>query len=101
MTIRYVRVKHRTTGHEFDVLEQQVDTDKHEVLDQDRYPVTSRPRPAKARVGKGGGSAELTARSSRPRLENAAATAGVDITGLANKQQIFDAITAATSTPTE
>jgi len=101
MTIRYVRVKNRSTGHEYDVLEQQVDHDKHEVLDQDRYPIVGRPRPAKPRVGKGGGSAELTARSSRPRLEAAAKSVGVDPADFTNKQQIFDAIVAAKSTPNE
>lgn len=95
MTLRYVRVKDLRTGHEYDVLEQQVDDKIHEPLDKDRYPVTSRPRDAKPLISKGGGSAELTARSSLPRLKSAAETAGIDITGLTTKQEFFDAITAA------
>lgn len=101
MITRYVRVKDRRTGHEYDVLEQQVDEKKHEVLDREHYPVTSRPRPAKPNRSKGGGSArsrstdpaELTIKTSRPELVVAAEAAGIDPTDL-TKQQILDALAA-------
>lgn len=48
---RYVRVKDKRTGHQYDVLEQLFDPDKHSRVS--RYPVVSRPRPAKPHRRKG------------------------------------------------
>lgn len=104
MPLRYVRVKDTRTGHEFDVLEQQVDKDNHQPLSQDRYPITSRPRAPKPFRGKDGEPAtpgdrvrpELTLKNNRDELEKAAETAGIDHTDL-TKPQILDALAAKTS----
>lgn len=106
MPLRYVRVKDTRTGHEFDVLEQQVDPNKHKVLDKDRYPVTSRARKPKPFRGKGGEPAtpahrdgpELTLKNHRDELEKAARAAGIDPTDL-TKPQILDALAEKTSDP--
>lgn len=52
MGFKYVRVKDKRTGHQYDVLEQLVDKKNHELVDQRRFPPTSRPRPPKHHVGK-------------------------------------------------
>lgn len=52
---RYVRIKNKTTGHEYDIPEVQFDPDKHSKVA--RYPSTTRPRRPKLRVSKGGGPA--------------------------------------------
>lgn len=108
MPLRYVRVKDTRTGHQFDVLEERVDPDRHKVLTSDRYPVTGRPRPAKPLRSKGGGSTtrgpsqvELTERTPIDDVRRAAEDAGVDHTGL-NKKQILAAIAEVTpNTATE
>ncbi|MBP5800738.1 hypothetical protein J2D78_01440 [Microbacterium maritypicum] len=49
---RYMRVKNKTTGHEFDLPVEQFDEKKYERVE--RYPETSRPRRPKPKVAKGG-----------------------------------------------
>jgi hypothetical protein len=107
MTLRYVRVKDLRTRHQFDVLEEQVDPEIHKVLDQERYPIVSRPRDPKPHVSKGGGPAtapteathELNLKNTRPELVDAAEAAGIDPTDL-TKPQILAAL-AAPKTSTE
>lgn len=48
--LRYLRVRDKETGHQYDVLEEKVDRTVHEPLDEKRYPPTSRPRPPKHHV---------------------------------------------------
>lgn len=48
---RYVRVKDKRTGHQYDVLEQSFDPEKHTKVA--RFPVVSRPRPPKPYRRKG------------------------------------------------
>lgn len=100
MPIRYVRVKHKITGHEYDQREDQVDPKKVDVLE--RHGTSSRPRPAKPLISKGGGSTTpgdrdkpLTARSSRKKLEAAAEAAGLPVDSETTNQQIVDALAAA------
>lgn len=52
MGLKYVRVKDKRTGHQYDLLEEQFDKQHHELADQKRFPPTKRPRPAKHHVGK-------------------------------------------------
>lgn len=47
---RYMRVKSKATGHEFDLLVEQFDESKYERVNKSRYPETSRPRRPKLRV---------------------------------------------------
>lgn len=47
---QYTRVKDRTTGHEYDVLTENVDPKLHTLVDKKRYPPTSRPRRPKHSV---------------------------------------------------
>ena len=104
MTLRYVRVKDNRTGHQFDVLEESVEPEFHEVLDQERYPIVSRPRDPKPLISKGGGPAtgahdntpELSLKNTRDELVDAAERAGIDPADL-NKQQILDALAVPTT----
>lgn len=54
MTVRYVRVKNRVTGHEFDLPIQSFDPEKYTKVDSKRYPETTRPRRPKPNVLRGG-----------------------------------------------
>lgn len=49
---RYMRVKNKTTGHEFDLPVEQFDDKKYDRVE--RYPETTRPRRPKPKVAKGG-----------------------------------------------
>jgi hypothetical protein len=66
MAVRFVRVKNKSTGHEYDVPEQQYDPEKHKKVDERRYPPTTRQRRPKAHVSKGGGSARRPASPASP-----------------------------------
>lgn len=50
MTTHYIRVKSKTTGHEFDLPVQQFDDNKYSRVNKARYPETTRPRRPKLRV---------------------------------------------------
>lgn len=52
MTTHYVRVKQKTTGHEFDIPVQSFDPEKFSKVA--RYPETTRPRRPKPNVRMGG-----------------------------------------------
>lgn len=54
MTIKFIRVKSRATGHEFDIRSESFDADRYTKVDPKRYPETSRPRRPKPNVPKGG-----------------------------------------------
>lgn len=47
---KYTRVKDKATGHEYDVLVDRVNPDKHTRVNKSLYPDVSRPRPAKPNV---------------------------------------------------
>lgn len=47
---RYVRVKSKATGHEFDLPVEQFDEDKYFRVSKTRYPETTRPRRPKIKV---------------------------------------------------
>lgn len=103
MTTRYIRVRDRRTGHEYDVLEEQVNDTKHEVLK--RFEPSSRPRAAKPLISKGGGSTQpgprdgdLSERNTLPELQNAARDAGIDPGDLTKKQILAALKPAKTST---
>ena len=51
---RYMRVKNKTTGHEFDLVVESFDPEKYDAVKSDRYPETTRPRRAKPNISKGG-----------------------------------------------
>lgn len=61
---RYMRVKTKATGHEFDLPVESFDDSKYDAVKSDRYPETTRPRRPKPNVSKGGGSARRS--STRP-----------------------------------
>lgn len=50
MTTHYIRVKNKTTGHEFDLPKQNFDPEKYTRVDQKRYPETTRPRRPKPNI---------------------------------------------------
>ena len=54
MTTRFIRVKNKTTGHEFDLPKQSFDPEVYSRVDSKRYPETTRPRRPKPNVRKGG-----------------------------------------------
>lgn len=70
---KYVRVKDTRTGHEYDLLEHMLDAKKHELVNKEQYPPTSRPRPAKPNVktrrqaARADSSQEKSAKSTRSR----------------------------------
>jgi hypothetical protein len=47
---RYMRVKSKSEGHEFDLPVESFDSSKYERVDKARYPETSRPRRPKLKV---------------------------------------------------
>lgn len=51
---RYMRVKNKTTGHEFDLPVENFDETRYTRVKSDRYPETTRPRRPKPNVPKGG-----------------------------------------------
>lgn len=50
MTVRYMRVKNKVTGHEFDLPVQSFDPEKYSRVDKKLYPETTRPRASKPNV---------------------------------------------------
>lgn len=48
----FIRVRSKTTGHEFDIHEHQFDDAKYSRVDKRRYPPSHRVRRTKFRVGK-------------------------------------------------
>ncbi|GGO59128.1 hypothetical protein GCM10010910_01360 [Microbacterium nanhaiense] len=51
---RYVRVKNKQTGHEFDLVESAFNSEKYTRVDKAKYPPTTRPRRPKPRINLGG-----------------------------------------------
>lgn len=54
MTTHYIRVKNKTTKHEFDLPVESFDPEKYSRVDSKRYPPTTRPRRPKPHVPMGG-----------------------------------------------
>lgn len=52
---RYLRVKSKATGHEFDLPVEQFDENKYSRVNKARYPETTRPRRPKFKVNLAGG----------------------------------------------
>lgn len=93
MPIRYVRVRDKKTNHEYDVVAERVDKNKHTVIDDSPR---SRPLPAKPFRGKGGESAtaqrKYSARTKREELVEAAEAAGLTVTDDQTNKQLADAL---------
>ncbi|MGX9346641.1 hypothetical protein [Microbacterium sp. KNMS] len=58
---RYMRVKNKVTGHEFDLPVESFDDSKYDAVKSDRYPETSRPRRPLPNLSKGGTAARRNA----------------------------------------
>ncbi|WP_449407999.1 hypothetical protein [Microbacterium maritypicum] len=93
MSIRYVRVRDKSTKHEFDVLAERVNPKKHDVIDDTPR---SRHQPPKPFVGKDGKSGKpqrkYSPRTKREELVAAAEAAGLEVSDDTTNKQLADAL---------